>query len=536
MSKVRVAVLTIYDQHANGARSIAAAASRSGHQVQMLLLKRFINRAVRRDDLETREWIDKCGSLPVYSVEAMHDIVCPFPTPITDAEWTILEEQLKNLSPEVIGISVNSVHLPLVHKLTAKVREWVPKTIVVWGGIHPTLDPETCIQTADAVCIGEGDESFPEFLADLNRTDVAGMWFRNGDGSIKRNPARPLIQNLDDLPDAQYGEGELLIENGTTFTYDQIGDAEKHNTIIISSHRGCPFACTYCAHGSLHEMYPNQKYMRRKSVDRFLQEIEHRRATVPMDAIFFWDDIFLITPKWMEEFCDKYPKQIGLPFSGYAHPYTSPRPVLEMAKAAGCAWVGLGIQTGSTYMSNEVYNRKTDPKDFVQLGRLLTETGLTQLIYEVLTNCEFEREEDCRATLEVLSAMPKPERLSILKIRMFPLSKIAHLQRPKAGLDPKIAHFYNMLYRLSAEPGFEQQALPAMADNPYLRAHPEVVESTVQHLAQGNDEKMRMARELEQLRDRNERLEQRMPWGVKRATRHLADQLANSVRRNASGN
>jgi len=41
----------------------------------------------------------------------------------------------------------------------------------VWGGPHPTAKPEECLQYADLVCLGEGEES----LVDLAESIAAGQ-------------------------------------------------------------------------------------------------------------------------------------------------------------------------------------------------------------------------------------------------------------------------------------------------------------------------------------------------------------------------
>ncbi len=40
--------------------------------------------------------------------------------------------------------------------LTGKLKR-DPDIMVLWGGYHPTLMPSQCIESADVVCIGEGE-------------------------------------------------------------------------------------------------------------------------------------------------------------------------------------------------------------------------------------------------------------------------------------------------------------------------------------------------------------------------------------------
>ena len=55
----------------------------------------------------------------------------------------------------------------------------------------------------DAVCLGEGELALAEFVEALDDgklpTDVANFWVKDN-GTIHRNPVRPLVEDLDTIP------------------------------------------------------------------------------------------------------------------------------------------------------------------------------------------------------------------------------------------------------------------------------------------------------------------------------------------------
>ena len=61
---------------------------------------------------------------------------------------------------------------------------------MVWGGIHPSVYPEDAIKYVDAICVGEGEYSFKEFIsAYKNEEDyfkTGNFWF-NDNGKIIKN-------------------------------------------------------------------------------------------------------------------------------------------------------------------------------------------------------------------------------------------------------------------------------------------------------------------------------------------------------------
>ena len=83
-----------------------------------------------------------------------------YPTP---REERLLKKIIAEIDPQLVGISVYSPYLFVAKKITAYIRS-ISSAAVLWGGIHPTISPETCIQEADMICIGEGEDAFAELV------------------------------------------------------------------------------------------------------------------------------------------------------------------------------------------------------------------------------------------------------------------------------------------------------------------------------------------------------------------------------------
>ncbi|MCL5271690.1 MAG: cobalamin B12-binding domain-containing protein, partial [bacterium] len=158
---MRVVFVTLYNQCAYGPRCLSANLLRHGHEVFVLNFKLFRSVPIDRADVEHRRRIAANGFLPVYETLAHHDIVCGYPTTVTDTERETLFAEIEKLAPEVLCFSLTSSHVPLAQSLSRECRRRFPRTMQVWGGIHPTMDPTGCLEFADAVCVGEGDEALP---------------------------------------------------------------------------------------------------------------------------------------------------------------------------------------------------------------------------------------------------------------------------------------------------------------------------------------------------------------------------------------
>lgn len=152
----------------------------------------------------------------------------------------------------------------------AKLR--FPKALVVVGGPSIPRKRETLgrffekYPFVDIAVHGEGEITFTELLKALNEggdlSSVAGLSFRPRDGSslYVKNPDRPRISNLDQLP-SPFLDG----------TFDAL--LERHRDVVTGTtwetNRGCPFSCTFCDWGQA-----TQAKVTTYGVDRLFKELD----------------------------------------------------------------------------------------------------------------------------------------------------------------------------------------------------------------------------------------------------------------------
>lgn len=467
---------------------LAAFLRQQGHEVYLIHFKSFQTPFILRSDVEKNQL---ARNSPCKTVEQVHGggvYYCPYPTPITETEKELLIERLKALRPQLIGFSVNYFNSPVAQELTTLIKSRIPGTRVIWGGIHPTSCPEESIQYADAICIGEGDLALLDLLNHPESTEIKNFWFRLPGGEVVKNPLRPLIQNLDSLPFADYGVQEEQIEN------DKLSKLtlKTHRSflcsrLVISTQRGCPFACSYCLHHVVRNLYHGQAYVRRRSVDNVLAEIELRIKQFGLPVVSFWDDVFLINSKWIDEFCQKYPRRFKIPFGGYSYPTVTTEEMVRKLRQAGMVFLSIGVQTGSEYIGREIYKRNYSNEKILELAGWGEKYGL-ELAYDVLSNNPYEREEDCRDTLKLLLTMPRPVKLAIKKLRIFPNTSIEKLEHPRINLSEEVFDYWNSLYLLTKEKRLSREMVWWLANNQELRLQPQILINLVDALCKTSDE------------------------------------------------
>jgi len=377
------------DLQSFGLRTISACLKREGHEVCLLFLpKRFTER---------------------YKKKTLNEIV----------------ELSRGI--DLIGISLMANFFDDAVQLTQRLKENynIP---ILWGGIHPTLRPDECINYADMVCIGEGEEAIVELsnkMADGRYyQDVEGVWFKDKERIIK-NPVRPLIKNLDHIsfPDFDY-KTHFILSDGSIQQMDiELLKRYMGRTYMTMPTRGCPFGCTYCCNNFLNTMYPKQKLPRKRSIDNIINELAEAIKLLPfIDCITFDDDSFFsFSLKTIEEFCEKYNK-IGLPLNiSGATPTTITREKLSLCVDAGLKFVRMGIQSGSE-RTKKLYNRRYTNKQVERAAKIINEfkdrTEAPQ--YDIILDNPWENEEDLIETLMLLSKLPTPYKLSLFSLNYFP--------------------------------------------------------------------------------------------------------------------
>ena len=275
--------------------------------------------------------------------------------------------------PDMLGYSVYTGTQKIYLDLNRKLREVVPGALSVFGGPHPTFFPEMIEQDGvDGVCVGEGEYATLELMDALEAgTDPSGIlsWhWKTASGGIVRNPIRPLLDSgqLDELP---FADRDL--------TYGSHGDSGRHMIRPFITGRGCPYNCSFCFNKAYSELYQGKgARTRRRSVDDVLAEIAEVRDRYGLSFVLFYDDTFILSRRWLEEFASKYPTAIGLPWWAQARAELVTDDRVALLKKAGCVSMSFGLETGNDELRTAVLNRDMSKEQIIQAGEVLRAHGI----------------------------------------------------------------------------------------------------------------------------------------------------------------
>lgn len=387
-----------------------------------------------------------CLTLYAVASAAGHEAVLLFIPNRTLYSETHLSAFLSEKNYCAVGVSVMTSDFYFAKDITQTISKHVPKSRIIWGGIHPTCLPEESLGVVDCICQGEGEQAFINWLDALDKGEpifnIAGLGMRKNDESVQLNDLSPLIENLDDIPWNRYDWNHfyLLDKEGVhRFNMADYIRYSKHkgDGYTTMTSRSCPFACTYCINSFLKKLYHSKGTIRRRSVDHVIAELRYAKESIPtVRFINFIDDHFLTSEQWTEEFCEKYSAEIRLPFIIRASPDSLTDQNISMLKDVGLVTLQTGIQSGSARTHKRIFHRPFSRDTVLQASHMLKRHGVLP-IYDVIIENDFENDTDRDETLKLLLELESPFELNIFVLTPFPKTDIMDMYKT-SGIHPRV--------------------------------------------------------------------------------------------------
>ncbi|HUL01638.1 MAG TPA: radical SAM protein [Gemmatimonadales bacterium] len=198
---------------------------------------------------------------------------------------------------------------------------------------------------ADAVILGEAEETLLDLVErwgkdpDADLSQVPGLAIAGHAGApsaLRRTPARDSITNLDTLP---FPAWDLI-------------DVEQYRVAWAAAHgrlswnaatsRGCPFGCNWCAKPVFGRRYSQ------RSAANVAEELAQLKRVVGPDHVWFADDIFGLTPRWIESFATEVrARGAVIPFMMQSRADLMTPGAVAALEEARCEEVWMGVESGA---------------------------------------------------------------------------------------------------------------------------------------------------------------------------------------------
>ncbi len=301
--------------------------------------------------------------------------------------------------PTVLAIYINLMTKLNVLEIIEFVRKnkELEQTKIVLGGPDVRYNAENLLNFgADFLVIGEGEETFYELInSNLEKNELCGIAYKNKEGEIIINPERLLRKDLDELP----------MPNRKKINLNQYLDTWKkqhgENSLTLSTMRGCPYTCQWCSRGVYGLSY------RRRSPEKVVEEIKILQKEYCFDRVWFVDDVFTISHKWLEKFCEVLDnEQVKVSYECISRADRLNENVIKLLKKSGCFRVWIGAESGSQKII-DLMDRRVKVEKVQEMIQLSQKYGIEAGTF-IMLGYPQETEIDIKNTLHHLKkANPK---------------------------------------------------------------------------------------------------------------------------------
>lgn len=314
---------------------LSAAAKQRGHECVGLDANIEFYRSV--DAAQQAWWLDDKGSLWLQD-SFIEELWAQY----ADA-LNVLVGRVIQANVPLCAFSVLSTSTKFALKMAEKIKERNPSIVIVFGGPDCFWSERGLelleSRAVDAICTGEGDLAWPNFLDAFEKNnfrlcDVRGFCYKKSNGRIVDCGTPDLVKDLDSLPYADYSGVDLERYS-------------LHNRICLMMSRGCINRCAFCSEG------PNFGKFRCRSADNLFEEVRRnvhwiQKCSGTRPQITFNDSLINGQPEILEAFCDRVIRE-GLSFAwgGMAvFRKEMTRELLEKMRRAGLVEIMWGLESG----------------------------------------------------------------------------------------------------------------------------------------------------------------------------------------------
>jgi radical SAM superfamily enzyme YgiQ (UPF0313 family) len=309
--------------------------------------------------------------------------------------FAAIEKRIREFGPDIVGITAMTHNLIDVHQCAEVTKRVDPGIHVTVGGPHAVSFPEEAIRLphVDSIVIDRDAEvTFGEWVDALAgrrpRHEVAGVYYHEPDGTVVRNPARPILKDLSHLP---YPD-----RSGVDLTQYYTPGMTGMVATTMATTRGCPQGCKFCLSTSAFST---------RTPEDVVDEMEHCLG-MGIQEVQFVDDIFNAPASRVVAISDEILRR-GIKMAwGYkatvnATTYAS----LERAKEAGCTKGHFGVETGTVEGLQALGKTFVKLEHVRQVFKWCRELDLTSCAYIMIGTPVERSQDDIYRTIEFVNEL-----------------------------------------------------------------------------------------------------------------------------------
>lgn len=255
-------------------------------------------------------------------------------------DMQVFVDFLRDPAP-VIGLSCMANLLPFTILAIRALREAYPDRTIVLGGVGSTAVEEKILRRfpwVNIICRSEGERTGPELLRTIQAGDdlagVDGISFHDGNGTIRHNPKRQRIRELDAIPFPAFDKIEL----------------SRYAGYGMMTSRGCPYPCTFC---SVAPVWSLESYSRGPT--NIVDEMEFLHRAAGVDLFLFQDEFFVSGKRQVMTFCRELSSRgMDVSWKAFGRVNLVDKKMMRAMAECGCVELRFGIESGSDRVLKQI--------------------------------------------------------------------------------------------------------------------------------------------------------------------------------------
>lgn len=293
---------------------------------------------------------------------------------------------------DLVGMGFMTRMAQSAYRMAAAIRQETPVSIVM-GGPHVTEVPDEPLgltghpQYADAVVVGEADETWPQVVRDAALHQLQKVY---QPATVNGGIVRPTLNNY---PIVDWEKLDLALFNLMRyvppyvkkllrylgFNYDNV------YAIPVESGRGCPYGCEFCTVTSFFG-----KQIRFRDNQNVIAELLRLKAMAKQNngllMVFFVDDNFAVNRQRLKSLLrDMLRHDACVPWTGQiSMNLLGDEELLQLIAASGGRWIFAGLESVNSKSLKEAHKDFNKPDEYKAILNGLAKYNLyaiTSFIY-----------------------------------------------------------------------------------------------------------------------------------------------------------
>ena len=339
-----------------------------------------------------------------------------------EPSWRERLRECLDMGPLYVGVSAMTGR-PI--KYAIEVSRFVRENSnvpVVWGGIHPTIEPKTTLscEYVDMLVRGSGEACALRLARALESEDLGSLRHSSG---ICYKDGKDLIIN----PTANYDRQEL---KGLPFPPYELTDLDRYFRFtrelrlfsLVTSY-GCPHGCSFCYSPSF-----SDRMWVAEAPEVVLNHLDHIMSRYEPDYVSIIDSDFFVDLERVKEILRRISKrdwELILGFRGVRIDEIRrfDGELYRLMKAAGVKHLHIGAESGSDRILKSL-GKRINREMIVEANKKLAEHDGLVPVYNLIAGVPGERYEELLLTgeliLELLEDNPRAQIASVTQYTPYP--------------------------------------------------------------------------------------------------------------------